>query len=170
MPAQTPKPLTSVEIAEWLDQHVRSRVHATLAQPRRVREQIDRLPSETPDGERAQLEFLLQASWEGRHAAFRWLIEFVGVIRDKHGNARPSSKKYDDDFRIDDLPGGKTIPIPSSDATLLADLWNDCTKATGHSTRDSGHKEITEVRLSGAAEILIRHLRSTIYAHANKSL
>jgi len=44
--------------------------------------------------------------WEGRLAATRWLIEFVGIRRDKNGNPAACTKKRKDDVRMDDFDGG----------------------------------------------------------------
>ena len=68
-----------------------------------VRRALDQLPSEAAE-ERAHHAFILQASWEGRHAAMRWLIEFVGISNDPDGNIKfPQRRK--DDLGIADLEG-----------------------------------------------------------------
>jgi len=62
------KPLTPKEIEEWFEQHIKSRVYATLASPELVRMWLNENPT-APVNERWRQMFLLQASWEGRHAA-----------------------------------------------------------------------------------------------------
>ena len=100
--------LSPDELAYWLDQHIRSRVHAVLAQPSLVRRALDQLPSEAAEA-RAHHAFILQASWEGRHAAMRWLIEFVGISSDTGGNIK-SPQRRKDDLGIADL-GGRDVGI-----------------------------------------------------------
>ncbi len=87
------------------------------------------------------------AAWEGRHAAARWLVEFVGVAADKDARPKRSSsrqaredgkpKKGSHDVDICDLPGGKYFPLTGSDAETLARYWKGVSQATSHATNGS---------------------------------
>ena len=78
-------PLTPEEKEVWLSQHLPSRVYACFASPGYVQKLISELPAGADQSHRCELELIRQASWEGRHAALRWLIEFIGVKADKNG-------------------------------------------------------------------------------------
>lgn len=162
--------LTHEEKLAWYRQHIKSRVFAMLAKPAALREREKQL---SPDAisERFFLECVIQASWEGRHAATRWLIEFVGIVGYSHGKAVLSKSKNDEehDFRINDL-GGKLIEPLSDDAVKLAKLRRDINKATSHPTHASGHESITEERLKEAAAIIVAHLQKEIYTPAGENL
>lgn len=118
-----------------------------------------------------QLECLFHAAWEGRHAAARWLIEFVGVTGLKNGRAVGPGVAGggQNDFNIVDL-GGVGIDLESGDALKLAKLRKDINKTTSHPTNESGHGHISETRLNEAAQIIGDHLRRTLYAPAGETL
>jgi hypothetical protein len=160
--------LTPEQRSEWLDQHIRTRVYAALASVALVRRLQDSRPSDAHD-ERAQLEFVFHAVWEGRQAALRWLIEFVEVAQGKDGNPkRPTPQP--DDVRIGHLQVGAEFPIPSSEASELAVMWHAVSKATSHATQGSGHVPIDEARIDRVTRIVLEHLQKTVYAAAGKTL
>ena len=155
------KVLTEEQANYWLNQHIRSRIFAAYAQPRWFRPWAE---TQSPENRELQqsLHFILQASWEGRHAAIRWLIEFVGVINDSEGQPKRSSRKFDDDFRISDLAGTE-IALKSAEAEKLASLCYDLNKATSHPTHESDHDTITEERLRWAAQFLASYVNEQLY-------
>jgi hypothetical protein len=158
--------LSEKDINDWLDQHIRSRIYATLARPAWFRKWAE---TTQPAELQQDLHFILQASWEGRHAALRWLIEFVGIKLDgKTGKAaRPKPQQHD--FRITDL-GGDFVPLSSKEAVELAKLWSDLTKVTSHATHASGHGAINEERLGLAIRFLIKFINDKVYVPRGRNL
>ena len=144
--------LTKEEQAYWLNQHVRTRVHAVLAS----RANIDQLRAAQPKGSVSFMEhdFIFHATWEGQHAAMRWLLEFIGV----------ESREGREMVTICCFEGG--VPLESRDQKYaeLKDIWVACSKATSHPTTGK-HPEIEEPILHKAAEFIVKHL-AAIYARA----
>ena len=71
---------------------------------------------------------------EGRFAAMRWLIEFVGVALDRDGNVcRPHRRPPD--VAITHLLGGKEFDLVSDEAKFLSKVWKACSQAGGHPLR-----------------------------------
>ena len=162
MKARPSKLLSEEERLEWLNQHIRSRIHAALSNPAAVRTEALSILEGINEERRRHLAFILQASWEGRHASLRWLIEFIGISQGKDGNAvRPRFAA--DDLRITDLPGGREIEIPSERAEELARIWHALTKVTSHATHKSNRIELPEELLKGTAHFIARHLQDTVY-------
>lgn len=142
-----------------------------MANPSLIRAQISQLQAEVTT-EHFQLECLLQASWEGRHAAAKWLIEFIGIDGMKEGKAlAPSQNKggKEHDFRIDDL-GGRFLDPSSPEAVELAQLRHDINKATSHPTHASGHTPISDERLRSAVTVIVKHLIREIYQPAGENI
>ena len=159
--------LTESERQAWFRQHIKSRVFAMMSKPSLLRAQIDQLPDDSMEM-RFRLECLLQAAREGRQAAIRWLIEFVGV-GPVHGKEVTPPKKRKHDFRIDDM-NGALLDLSTNSALKLAQLREDISKATAHPTRGSGHETVSEERIKEAAEIIVEHLFKEIYQPAGESL
>lgn len=154
----------------WRHQHIQTRMFALQANLQMLREKQQQLAADR-QFELYQLECLFHAGWEGRHAAARWLIEFVGVTGLRNGKAvgGDQSGAAEHDFRVSDL-GGQCIDLNSDGATKLARLRKDINKATSHPTHASGHDPISEARLNEAALIIKEHLQATLYAPAGETL
>ncbi len=107
--------------------------------------------------------------WEGRLAATRWLIEFVGI---KAHNGNPAVKeKRGKDVRIDDFDGGSLLSHTSPEARLLADVWKGCSQASSHATEEYNHPSVDDkTELPAALTIILNHLQSTIYQKAGKNI
>lgn len=95
---------------------------------------------------------------EGRFAAIRWLIEFVGTKPPKQA-----------DVRIKDF-GGRGIDANSPEGKRLVDIWEGVSKAGSHATDAYGHKDITNPRLCAAMKLIVAHLQATIYDMRNLKL
>lgn len=155
--------LTEIERKEWLQQHIVTRVYAVRADIPQLNKRRHAIAPENV-AERLLYEYWFHAAWEGRHAALRWLIEFV-----LEPTADQKKCKHDDDLRIASL-GGKSIPLGSLTAKKLKLLKRDLHKATGHPTHKSGHEEMTEGRIREAADIITRHLQLELYDRAKPDL
>jgi hypothetical protein len=153
----------------WLAEHIPHRIRATLPglpmPPPWNLGEIHVVPQET-----TALRCLLNSSWEGRMTALRWLIMFVGIQQDKAGCAVEAKIKVPFDMRIDALDGGILVTPSNSDADKLAKVWRGCSQATSHATDGSGHPPVDEQHLAEALGIVIRHLESTVYRVARRSL
>lgn len=160
--------------ADWLNQHIPHRIRAALGGTELLEYILYQLPL-TAEEKNSKRDFCRDmAMWEGRHAAVRWMIDFVGINSDKEGKPKPTARrlgkgrKYDVD--INDLPGGVYFDLTSSEALVLSKIWQGCSQATSHPTEGSNHPNIEEPQLRTAIDILIRHLKKTIYADQSKPL
>jgi hypothetical protein len=163
--------LTEAQKKEWRDQHIRSRVWAMFADIELLRGRERQLPKDTLQKERFLHECWIQASWEGRHAATRWLIEFVGVVGLRSGKAIIASEaqRKEHDFWITDL-GGKFLDQDSDVANQLAKLRHDINKATGHPTGGSAHDQIAVQRIHRAAITIVEHIQEHVYSPVGEVL
>jgi len=106
---------------------------------------------------RYDLEHIFHATWEGQHAAMRWLIEFAGVEARKGSNI----------ITIAQFDDGAPIDSSNEHYKELKDVWTICSEITSHPTerkRKPGDNEknpirLTEPRLHNAARILRDHFR-----------
>lgn len=171
---------TPKEQNEWLGQHIPHRIRASLAMSQVLERMLEAQMSD-PEKRRLKTQFCLEmAAWEGRHAAIRWLIEFVGVTGDDSGKAVESPRRRNrkrggknqrpHDVDIMDLPGGDYFPLGSKDADLLGQVWKGASQATGHATAASKHPSLARDRLSKAALIVTNHLEATVYKAAGLSV
>jgi len=130
-------------------------------------------PALRTDDDQVHWRYSTDSIWEGRLAATRWLIEFVGIKQDGHGNpvACPAKKnRRPDDVYIDDLDGGVFLPL-TPNGRCLADVWKGCTQASSHATNAYAHPSVDdETVLPGVLKIILDHLQGTIYDKASKKL
>ena len=99
--------------------------------------------------------------WEGRLAATRWLIEFIGI----------KQRRKKDDVRIDDFDGGAFLDPSTPDGQSLADVWEGCTKASSHATNAYTHPPVDDgTVLPKALKIVLDHLQGTIYDKASQKI
>jgi len=154
---------------QWLVQHIPHRLRACLAHSGVQKE----LMPDTADEKTQQnivAHCVLIAALEGRMAAIRWLIEFVG-IRDYNGKpGRPKPHKAGTDVSITSIQGGKLIDLSSHDATILANVWKGCSQASGHPTWDTKHPPVDGATLDQAVRIIVKHLDATIYSVSGRNL
>lgn len=110
---------------------------------------------------------LQAAAREGQMSTLRVLIQFIGIGigLEKNGAPKRFVCKRSTDARIDQLPGGELFPIDGriKEATFLAKLADDLSKASSHLTANSGHGEIGRPQLEAGFRIVRDHLLETIY-------
>ena len=99
---------------------------------------------------------------EGRKIAMRWLIEFVGVSKNKNNLPDRPYRKASDVW-IEHINCGKLFDLQDPNAEILADVWQGCTQASAHSTRDTSHPLVGETELAEALQIVIDHLEKHLY-------
>ena len=169
--------MDAAEQARWLKNHI----------PHRIRAAGARLPMEnsllqvtaimdphplTAQG-RIFWRFATDSIFEGRLAAMRWLIEFIGVKENRQGQpaeCRPSPKFPDDRF-IEDISGGVFFSTNAPGAQLLAQVWGGCSQASSHATTDTHrHHPIDEKTLAEALTLIMDYLQAGIYDTAGAKL
>ena len=154
---------------KWLDYHIPYRVHASLAELP-LQDEIIRILGE---GHRRKIEERcnVSARMQGRLAAIRWLIEFIGVqdCRGKPGRPRKSSSNSTD-ISISQIQGGEEFDLSLPEAEKLRQVWKGCAQAVGHPTDRTNHPPVNEKELDEALRIIRAHLESTIYATSNQCL
>ena len=168
--------MNASEQTEWIARHIPHRVRAAIARlPMehsllRVKACID--PERRTDRDQIYWRCATDSIWEGRLAATRWRIEFVGIKRNENGKATECRKrKVSKDVRIDDLDGGKLFNLSGPDAQLLADVWKGCSQASSHATNEYNHPAVSDQKeLPDALVIILRHLQDTIYNQAGKKV
>lgn len=167
-------PLNQTDVQDWLERHIPHRVRSSIARMPRLWRQIgDVYDWKVINGaEKIARRCETDAIWEGRLVATRWLVELVGLTRDKNGNPirKPRNSNNTSDVLLDDLPGGVLIPPTSSEAQKLSLVWKGCAQGSSHPTNNSGHPPVNESELSIATDIIIDHLQKTVYATANKDV
>jgi len=153
--------------SDWLQKHIPHRVRAALA---RVPLQEDLLNHQQYQSKKKEIEKRCEgdAIWEGRLAATRWLIEFIGVSAKKNGQPKLPSR-HSRDARIDDL-GGKIFDLNCSDARVLAKIWLGCSQGSSHATHASGHPPVNEKEISKALKIVMKHLDKQLYSGAGQTI
>ena len=101
----------------------------------------------------------------------RWLIEFVGIVKNQNGAAdRPKPHRNGKSVMIDGLGG---IPFDlnnKDDAKELADIWQGCSQSSLHPTTDTNHPPVGEKDLSHALPILLGHLEKFLYQQHKRNL
>jgi len=145
----------------WLAQHIPHRLRACLT-GLPLQGEFMRTVEDGTMRELIKYCCLQHTVSEGRMAAIRWLIEFVG-IHDVNGTPRhPRLRKTD--VSISFLEGGKPIDPSSRDGAFLAEVWKGCSQASGHPTQDTDHPDVDPKTLDKALRIIFRHLRQTSYS------
>lgn len=165
---------------DWYVQHVPHRVRAAIAGTEilvlKLQERFGKNNVRTAGYEarvtcQADSVALLctdNAVWGGRLTATRWLIDFLGISSDKHGNpSRPAQKPHD--WRVDKL-GAPFFPLTGADAQKLADIWLVCTKATSHPTRGSNHPPVNPNELNSAIVVIIEYLEKQLYLPKGRNI
>jgi hypothetical protein len=149
-----------LEQAQWLATHI----------PHRVRAAIARLPMENSilrgtatidphcrtEQDHIYWRCATDSIWEGRLAATRWLIEFVGIKQDDAGQAavcRKSKKFGGKDVRIDDLDGGVLLDHRALEAHFSAAFGRDARR------RQAMRLTSINTRRSATAKNCPRHSR-----------
>jgi hypothetical protein len=178
LPRPTIELMNSGEQSEWIARHIPHRVRAAIARLPMKDSLLDGEAFINPecrtDRDKVYWRCATDSIWEGRLAATRWLIEFVGIKRnDDDGKAteyKKSKKKGTRDVRVYDLDGGRCFDPSNPNAQLLADVWKGCPHASSHATNEYNHPLVAEKELSAALTIILDHLQDTIYNRAGKKV
>ncbi len=164
------------EQGEWIAKHIPHRVRAAIARlPMNnsileVEAAID--PELRTDQDEVYWRCATDSIWEGRLAATRWLIGFVGIKADKNGRKteckkKGSKEKGAKDVRIDEFGGGELFNLCNPHAQLLADVWKGCSQASSHATNEYNHPSVCDRKeLTETLTVILKHLQDTIYNRA----
>ena len=118
---------------------------------------------------------------EGRKAAMRWLIEFIGLIL-KPGKPAKNGKFAENEKAAAPTPhpNGKSVTIRQvggimfdttrQDALKLAKIWQACSQASLHPTMDTKHDRLTPNDLASALQIVLARLETGLYGPAGRDL
>lgn len=157
--------LNQAQQESWLQKDIPHRIRAALPGLRiKGPWGVDFSPQADPLSNRCVGDSI----WEGRLAALRWLISFVGVVERKGKADRPNLKKTD--VTIGDIVGGVQFSLVSLDAMKLARVWKGCSQGSSHPTVSTNHPRVDEPEQADALLIVIGHLEKTIYVAANLDL
>jgi len=112
---------------------------------------------------------------EGRKAAMRWLIEFIGVIlkpgkpAEKEKAAAPTPHLNGKSVTIRQV-GGIMFDTTHQDALKLAKIWQACSQASLHPTMDTKHDPLGPTDLASALQIVLAHLETALYTPRGRDL
>ena len=169
--------MDSREQSQWLTNHIPHRVRAGVAlldgmEKSLLGAKIIIAPTCQSAEESLYWRIVTNSVFEGRLAATRWLIEFVGINQDRNGVPcnREKSKNHPFDVRIEDLDGGEILKCDTDDGKYLADIWKGCSQASGHATHKSNHPSVADRRIAAALTIIRVHLQKTIYTKAGLNI
>jgi hypothetical protein len=148
---------------DWLQLHIPHRVRAALARLELLSEYLGAPTPGDPDLTQLTRDANIRRRCEmnsvneGRFAAIRWLIEFIGI--------KPNKK----DVRITDF-GGKDFDAKSPGGQKLLDIWDGISNAGSHATDAYGHSDVSDTSLCAAMRLIVAHLQATIYEARNLTL
>ena len=151
---------------DWLHHHIPHRIRAGLVG---LSFASEFLPATADAALRTRFAdaCLQNAAFEGRMAAIRWLIEFIGV-RDKQGKPARPHRRGDHDVGISSLPGGREVDLDSDEAEILCRAWKGCSQASSHATHDSKHFPVDATTLEEALRSIASHLDKTVYSASDE--
>jgi hypothetical protein len=167
-PKMTPTTLQKLPPAtqrEWLRQHIPHRICAALTWLTINGDWAMPPDPEWKDKEKDKFHIwcIGRSVDEGRKAAMRWLIEFVGIAKNK--KEMPDKPNYKPkDVWIEHFTPGILFNLADPNAQKLADVWQGCSQASMHSTKDTNHPFVDPPDLAEALKIAIEHLEKNLYA------
>src|SRR5439155_17448479 len=135
----------------WLEQHVPHRICAALAGLAMPEDWAAPRPPNLPN-ENFRVWCADRSVDEGRKAAMRWLIEFVGVQPDRF-NEPKATEPYGNGKSVTIVQVGGTMFDPttkSEDARTLAKISRACAQASGHPTADKNHARLEDPDIASA--------------------
>jgi|ERR1035441_2277899 hypothetical protein len=165
--------LTKPEKEIWLSQHVPHRICAALALLKmRGMWAMPKSPI-LPHGD-FHVWCIGRSIDEGRKAAMRWLIEFVGITLkiEKNGSEKvvpPKPHMNGKSVTIREV-GGSMFDTNGKDALKLAKIWQACSQASLHPTMDTNHHSLGPDDLADALQIVITHLETALYKPNGRDL
>lgn len=154
----------------WLTEHIPYRIRAGVCASRlMIRYGLESLDLQTT----ASGLCYHHAIHQGRMAAIRWLIEFIGIKgKRERGQLRAvasdAARNMRLDFGIGKL-GAPYFPTEHHSAIKLAEVWESCARAVGHPTEGTVH-DVEDETLASAMELILDHLERTIYAPPKRSM
>ena len=162
--------LDNTEKEAWLMQHVPHRVCAALAWlPMPEKWAVPR-PTDLPN-RNLSVWCVDRCVEEGRKAAMRWLIEFVGVTFDAKKNEAVPPRPHPNGKSVTMAQvGGINFDTKRQDARKLAKIWEACTQASLHPTADTNHEPLKKRDVAGALCIVIDHLETALYTPSGRDL
>jgi hypothetical protein len=167
--------LSKTDQAKWRRKHIPHRVRAGIARLDmrqsilKVFPFVDPNPTSMTSEDRIYWRCSTDSIWEGRLAATRWLIGFIGVSQKENGApGRPAQR--DKDLNIEKLDGGVLFDLNTQKARFLAKIWKGCSQASSHATHKSNHPKVNEKQLSKALAVVVKHLQDTVYKQAGETL
>jgi hypothetical protein len=153
----------------WLVQHVPHRICAALAWLPMEGKWIMPKSPVLPTGD-FHVWCIGRCVDEGRKASMRWLIEFIGIILNKKGNAAaPQPHDNGKSVTIGEV-GGTMFDTKSQDALKLAKIWKACSQASLHPTMDTGHDDLGPDELAKALQMVLAHLETSLYGPTGRDL
>jgi len=159
------------EKEDWLMQHVPHRICAALAWlPMPGKWAVPR-PPDLPNRD-FRVWCVDRCVDEGRKAAMRWLIEFVGVTLDRNDEPAPTKPHENGKSVTIGQVGGIMFDTKTKrqDARKLAKIWQACTQASLHPTADTNHAPLEPDDLANALCIVIDHLETALYRPRGRDL
>jgi hypothetical protein len=173
--SDTIEPMDLHEQSEWMIRHIPHRVRAAIARLDLdnsllgVKAFVD--PVLRTDADHIYWRCSTDSIWEGRLAATRWLIEFVGIRQSRKGSPAVCKKSFPEDVRIDDFEGGTLLSHLTPEGQFLAGVWKGCSQASSHATNAYSHPSVSDTKdLPEALKIILDHLQNTIYQTAGKDI
>jgi hypothetical protein len=119
--------MNAADQEQWRAQHIPHRLRACLT-GLPLQHELTKTIEDEKIQESTIIHCLSRTVSEGRMAAIRWLIEFIGVGERKKGKpGRPNRRG--NDVSINMIGGGKEIDLDSHEAEILADVWKGCSQA-----------------------------------------
>jgi hypothetical protein len=101
---------------------------------------------------------------EGRKAAMRWLIEFIGVMWDLKNDKPKATEAHGNGKSVTIVQvGGAMFDTTRPEARQLGKIWQACSQASLHPTMDTEHCSIGPDDLAGALKIVLAHLETALY-------
>ncbi len=108
---------------------------------------------------------------EGRKAAIRWLIEFIGITWDSKKKKAIVIEPHSNGKSVTIRQVGGTMFDPNHpEAFKLAKIWEACSQSSLHPTTDTGHCAVGEDEIATALEIVVRHLEISLYKPIGREL
>lgn len=164
------------EQSKWITVHIPHRVRAAIARLNLKESLLGVAPFIDPERPTVEAEIYWRCAtdsiWEGRLAAIRWLIEFVGIKQD--GDRKPAvskpNKSHPEDVWIEHLDGGQRLDHLSDEGAFLANVWKGCSQASSHATNAYDHPSVNEDELCKAITIIVAYLQKTIYEKTGNNI
>jgi hypothetical protein len=170
--------LTPDERKSWLNDHLPNRVGAAWVWLPDLKGDWEWKSHRdfAENADRNQVWCIGRAAEHGQKTAMRWLIEFLGVCFDskKREPCRPARRRTDVSIQsfVDD---GSDLQIVldkadrSSEAWILADVWQGCSQSCVHSTIRTNHPRADPPQLAKALQIIVEHLQRKLYGSESLS-